>query len=165
MPPSEQDPRQYQFCDNCGAPRTPGAAFCGECGTSLTATASPSPLPGPLPNDDTVPVTTSPPAAAIPRPSTPQGQDSHGPISSAPSTSSSADGWKGWAYIGGAIAVFVVCSIVQGMAGSSMFTTTFETPDSLILESLVQLTFWPGWLLTLCLAATGVFLVVRDRLD
>lgn len=60
-------------------------------------------------------------------------------------------------YIGLAVGVFILCSIVQAIVGnSSMFSTAFETNGDPISRALVQLTFWPGWLATLGLALKGL---------
>lgn len=59
--------------------------------------------------------------------------------------------------IGAGIAVFVVCSIVQAAGGTHMFSGSFPEPDSLILEFLIQVTWWPGWLATIALIGTGIW--------
>lgn len=57
----------------------------------------------------------------------------------------------------GAVGVFVVCSIIQAAGGSSMFSQDYYPPDSVLLDFAMNMTFWPGWLLTgaLLLAAGG----------
>lgn len=52
-------------------------------------------------------------------------------------------------------AVFVVASIVQAIGGSSMFSTTYAEPDSFVLDLIMNLTFWPGWILTAALLVGG----------
>lgn len=58
--------------------------------------------------------------------------------------------------IAAGIAVFAGCSIAQSAGGSSMFETTFEDPDSLGMEILMQVTWWPGWILTVILIGSGI---------
>jgi hypothetical protein len=57
--------------------------------------------------------------------------------------------------IGGAAAVFTVCSIVQGMGHSSMFSTSYPPPSSGFLDLLMNLTFFPGWMATVGLGLLG----------
>lgn len=57
--------------------------------------------------------------------------------------------------IGAAVGVFIVCSLVQGAFGSSMFTSTYSDPG-LIGSLLIHLTFMPGWALTILLAGMGM---------
>jgi hypothetical protein len=61
------------------------------------------------------------------------------------------------AYVGAAIAVFIVCSLVQAAGDSSMFSQGYYEPDSAILDIAMNVTFWPGWLATggLLLAAAA----------
>lgn len=70
---------------------------------------------------------------------------------------------KGLAYLGLAGAIFVVCSMVQAMGGSSMFSTSFPDPGNLLFELLMQVTFWPGWALTGYFAFRGVVMLVADK--
>lgn len=58
-------------------------------------------------------------------------------------------------FIGAAVGVFIVCSLVQGAFGSSMFTSTYSDPG-LIGSLLIKLTFMPGWALTILLAGMGL---------
>jgi hypothetical protein len=62
----------------------------------------------------------------------------------------------GLARIGLGVAVFVVCSIVQGAGGSNMFTSSFERPDNPLLELGMQMTWWPGWIATVGLVLSGL---------
>lgn len=57
--------------------------------------------------------------------------------------------------LGGAAAVFILCSLVQGAFGSSMFSSTYSDPG-LVGSLLVNLTYWPGWALTIALAGMGL---------
>lgn len=52
------------------------------------------------------------------------------------------------AYVGAAIAVFIICSLVQTAGDSSMFSQGYYEPDSAILDIAMNVTFWPGWLAT-----------------
>jgi hypothetical protein len=63
---------------------------------------------------------------------------------------------KGLLILGAAAAVFVICSIVQAMGDSNMFSTSYAVPDSAIVELLMNVTFYPGWILTVSLAALGI---------
>lgn len=63
---------------------------------------------------------------------------------------------KSYAYIAGGIAVFIVCSIIQATGGSSMFSNSYMPPDSAFLDLLLNVTFWPGWILTVGLIVQGV---------
>ena len=65
-------------------------------------------------------------------------------------------------YIGAGVAVFIVCSIIQGLAGSSMFSN-YYTSTGFVLDLLVNVTFRPGWLATVGLIATGVFYLYQNR--
>lgn len=53
------------------------------------------------------------------------------------------------------VGVFIVCSIVQGACGSSMFSSSYPGSDNAVQGLLANLTFYPGWLLTLGLCARG----------
>lgn len=66
-------------------------------------------------------------------------------------------------YFAGAVAVFIVCSIVQGIGGTSMFSDTYSQPDSAFLDFLLQVTWWPGWILIIALlVGAGKSLVAKD---
>ena len=54
-----------------------------------------------------------------------------------------------------AAGLFLVCSLIQAAYGSSMFDSTYSDPGFLG-SMLVTVTFWPGWLGTVALAASGV---------
>ena len=65
--------------------------------------------------------------------------------------------------IAAGIGVFIICSIVQGAGGSSMFQSSFEDPDNVVLELLMQVTWWPGWIVTVLLVGAGILgLLSRD---
>ena len=74
------------------------------------------------------------------------------PYKSGPSSGRSAS----LLLIGAGIVVFIVCSIAQAAGGSSMFTTSFKDPDNPVLGLLVQVTWWPGWILTVALIGRGI---------
>ena len=63
---------------------------------------------------------------------------------------------KGFLYLGAAAAVFIFCSVVQGIGGSNMFSTTFPDPGNPLMEGLMQVTFYPGWGLTVALTLLGL---------
>ncbi len=58
---------------------------------------------------------------------------------------------KAGAFVAGAVVVFVICSVVQAAGDSSMFSTTYAEPDSAFLDLAMNMTFWPGWLVTAAL--------------
>lgn len=57
--------------------------------------------------------------------------------------------------IGAAAGVFIVCSLVQGAFGSSMFSSQYSDPG-LVGGLLINLTYWPGWLATTFLTGFGL---------
>lgn len=65
----------------------------------------------------------------------------------------------------GGLAVFVVCWIVQATMGdSSMFSMTYA--DRGFLQGLlVNVTFWPGWILTGVLIGGGIVDLVQADED
>lgn len=64
--------------------------------------------------------------------------------------------FRGLLTIAAGAGVFILCSIIQGMGGSSMFSTTYSEPDNLVVDLLINLTFYPGWLMTVALISAGV---------
>lgn len=64
--------------------------------------------------------------------------------------------------IGAAVVVFILASIVQGIGGSSMFSTTYAEPDNFVLDLLMNVTFWPGWLATGALLFGGIAKLVSN---
>jgi hypothetical protein len=73
------------------------------------------------------------------------------------SGSSSGDGRaEGLLMIGAAVVVFIICAVVQGACGSSMFSSSYSSSTGAIQSLLVNLTFYPGWLLTGVLALGGI---------
>ena len=68
----------------------------------------------------------------------------------------SQSGQAGGLMILGGIAVFIVSWIVQATMGdSSMFSTTY-VDRGLVQALLVNVTFWPGWVVTVGLIGSGV---------
>ena len=57
--------------------------------------------------------------------------------------------------IGVAAVVFIVCSLVQGAFGSSMFSSQYSDPG-LVGGLLINVTYWPGWAATIFLAGIGL---------
>jgi hypothetical protein len=72
-------------------------------------------------------------------------------------------GQSGVAYIVGGVVVFIICSVIQGIGDSSMFSTQYYKPDNLLLELLMNVTFWPGWLATAGLIICGVAKIINNR--
>lgn len=65
--------------------------------------------------------------------------------------------------VSGAVAVFVLCSIVQAAAGSTMFSNAFHPTNSVLLDLAVNLTFWPGWLIMLSLLFSAARTCLQDE--
>jgi len=63
----------------------------------------------------------------------------------------------------GAVAVFVICSIIQGAAGSSMFTQSFYSTGNALLDTLVSISWWPGWIASVGLLIGGIANLVRTK--
>ncbi len=62
----------------------------------------------------------------------------------------------GLMFLGASLAVFVVCSLIQSWCGSSMFDSTYPSSLGFFQDLLVNLTFYPGWILTGVLGVLGV---------
>jgi hypothetical protein len=63
---------------------------------------------------------------------------------------------SGAARIVAGVGVFIVASIIQASMGdSSMFSMEYR-PGNLFQDLMVNVTFWPGWLLTIGLIGSGV---------
>lgn len=144
------------ICPACRVPWSDAEfSSCPACGLGYQAE------PAPAPDPRWEPQVTSPPAASQPMPP-------HQPLEGLGPAASSASGRNemlvGLAYVGAALGVFLVCSLVQAMAGSSMFAGSFEATNP-VMEFLVQITFWPGWLLTIFLAGTGILRIVTSRVS
>lgn len=60
------------------------------------------------------------------------------------------------------VAVFIICSIIQGAGGSSMFASTYYPPDSVVLDALMNITFYPGWIGTAALIIAGISSLVKS---
>ena len=70
--------------------------------------------------------------------------------------SSGGEGAGGIMKIVGGIAVFIACWIVQATMGdSSMFSMSYVNRGTL-QGLLVNVTFWPGWILTGALIVAGI---------
>jgi hypothetical protein len=64
---------------------------------------------------------------------------------------------KGLPLIGFGIGVFVVCSIIQTVFGSSMFSGSYYIDSAGIIGALlINLTFYPGWLVTIFSIIGGI---------
>lgn len=70
---------------------------------------------------------------------------------------------QGFTYLGIAGAIFIGCSIVQAMGGSNMFSSSFTDPDNPILEFLMQLTWWPGWIAIGYFGLFGAAMILTGR--
>ena len=58
--------------------------------------------------------------------------------------------------LAGAVGVFIVCSIIQGIGHSNMFSMSYPEPDNVLVGLLLNVTFYPGWLLIGSLVMYGV---------
>ena len=63
----------------------------------------------------------------------------------------------------GGVIVFIICSIIQGIGGSSMFATEYYVPDSALLDTLMNITFYPGWAITVGLIILGIRILFMNR--
>lgn len=54
------------------------------------------------------------------------------------------------------VGIFIVASIVQGACGSSMFSSRYSSDVGAIKEFLINVTFWPGWVVSGGLVLRGV---------
>jgi hypothetical protein len=112
--------------------------FCGQCGTKMRPTARFCKNCG------------APASRELPQKQTFATQKKEAVMEKAPNRK------RGITFIVLGIVVFVICSIVQAIGGSNMFTDRYYPPDNLILDLLMQITWWPGWLATIgCLLYGG----------
>ena len=65
--------------------------------------------------------------------------------------------------IAAGIGVFIVCSIIQGVGGSSMFANTYVTTNNETLDMLMSVTWWPGWVATVLFIIAGVRLLFTKK--
>lgn len=70
---------------------------------------------------------------------------------------------KGALLISSSMAVFIVCSVIQGVAGSSMFSSSYRADINAILDFLVNVTFYPGWIATALLLLYGVLTLLPEH--
>ena len=70
---------------------------------------------------------------------------------------------SGVALLGVAAAVFIVCSIIQAACGSSMFASSYVDSGNALKGLLINLTFWPGWVLTGAFAVRGGAELLKSR--
>jgi hypothetical protein len=76
--------------------------------------------------------------------------------SSTISKQQSANKTQGIISLCGGVGIFIIASIIQGIGGSSMFSLTYHQPDSVILNILMKISFWPGWILSVLLILGGI---------
>ena len=65
--------------------------------------------------------------------------------------------------LGAALAVFIVCALIQAACGSNMFSSSYSPSTGVVKTLLVNLTFYPGWLLTGALALFGLKMLVTGE--
>lgn len=66
-------------------------------------------------------------------------------------------------FIVAGIAIFVVCSIIQGFGESSMFSLTFYRTGNAFLDILISISMIPGWIITVGLVGRGVLLLLASQ--
>lgn len=84
-------------------------------------------------------------------------------IPETPPPATKPGGSGGVGMIVGGIAVFIVCSIIQGAGGSSMFSQSYYPPDNAFMDLLMNLTWWPGWIVTVVLIIGGVRQLMQSK--
>lgn len=62
---------------------------------------------------------------------------------------------------GGAAVVFAICSAVQAAGHSDMFSTRYQDPGNFLLDIAMNVTFYPGWGLTVLLVFYGFVALVK----
>jgi len=82
-------------------------------------------------------------------------QDSSAPTVHDPSPDDSVSRGKSALWIVAGVAVFVVCCIIQGACGSSMFSGSYYS-NGWVSDILINLTFWPGWIASIGLVLMGL---------
>jgi len=71
---------------------------------------------------------------------------------------------RGVAFILGGLLVFVLASLVQGLAGSSIVKwSQSHPPMTTVMGVLVNLTFWPGWVISVVLVAVGIVVAIASK--
>lgn len=61
------------------------------------------------------------------------------------------------------IGVFIFCSIIQAAGGSHMFTRSYIPPDNGLLDFLMNITWWPGWIITGGLIVGGIRALIQSK--
>jgi uncharacterized membrane protein YvbJ len=120
-------------CTNCGTELAAAAAVCESCGTAATGMAHAAQLPN-------------------------TGQ------AASPVKAKSNKGRSlalGALLIAAGVVVFIICNIIQGMGNSSMFSMTYVEPDNAVLDLLLNVTFYPGWIATIGLIIYGGRTIIR----
>ena len=77
-------------------------------------------------------------------------------------SSTSVERATGAVLLGAAVVVFIICCIIQAACGSSMFSSSYAD-TGLIKGLLINVTFYPGWLLTGALAVGGIKSLVTGK--
>jgi hypothetical protein len=67
--------------------------------------------------------------------------------------------------LAGAVAVFVICSLVQSAGDSSMFSSGYPADDSIVQSLLINVTFYPGWIATIALGGYGTLMLASSFFD
>ncbi|MDR1016480.1 MAG: zinc-ribbon domain-containing protein [Coriobacteriales bacterium] len=62
----------------------------------------------------------------------------------------------GFILLAAAVVVFLICNVCQGLGGSSMFSTRYTNAGDLGTSLLVNLTFYPGWIITIALVVGAI---------
>lgn len=78
------------------------------------------------------------------------------------SSQSSGGPGKGLLLILLGVVVFIICSVIQAQAGSSMFSSTYYRSGG-IMDTLVTLTWEPGWVATIALIIAGIIRLAKGN--
>ncbi len=61
------------------------------------------------------------------------------------------------------VLVFAVASLVQSIGDSSMFESKFRDPDNPVKYILLQMTWWPGWVVSVGLVLLGLIGMFTEK--
>ncbi|MFZ2501838.1 MAG: hypothetical protein WAW88_04065 [Nocardioides sp.] len=65
--------------------------------------------------------------------------------------------------IGMGVGIFALCSVIQAMGGSSMFEQEYQVPGNILMDLLMQVSWWPGWIATLAFVGLGVLQLIGGK--
>lgn len=120
------------YCTRCGKQLPDRGSFCPNCGAKKQVAEAP--------------------AQQIPGIEHPDTQESIADSDLQPTSSNK----QGIAYIIAGIVVFIVCSAIQSLGDSSMFSFAFYKTGNALLDIIISITMIPGWIATVILIVNGV---------